>query len=94
MPNLTTLVTTTSPTLTSGAFSVTVGEFGKVIDAHVSFDDPLTNDFVFAAVITSISTNVVTVHLYKQQVSATNTWGDAETADFSGKKVVVKVSGV
>lgn len=78
----------TSPTLTAGAFNVTFGNYQKVVNAHVMFDDPGITDYVFMAVVTK-TTNVVTVTVKKAQISVTNTYGAAITTDVSGKTFVV-----
>lgn len=79
--------TATSP-LASAAFTVTFGDFQKVVAASVTFDDPQVSDRVFAAVVT-YATNVVTITMTKMQISATNTWGAAADADFTNKVVRV-----
>jgi hypothetical protein len=83
---------TTSPTLTAGAFSITFGQFEKVNEAAVSFDGPNVNDYVFEAT-RSISGNIVTITVKKMQVSATNTWGAAATADVASKVFTVVADG-
>lgn len=85
--------TETSPTLVSGAFSVTFGQFEKVAEAAVIFDGPNTDDYVYEAT-RAIATNVVTITVKKMQVSATNTWGDALTADVDGKTFTVIADGL
>lgn len=79
--------TATSP-LASAAFTVTFGDYEKVVNASVTFDDPQVGDFVFAATWT-YATNVVTITVTKMQISATNTWGAAADANFTGKVVRV-----
>jgi len=82
------MITTTSPSLSSGEFDVTFGECEKVKQAHVYLEGVNKDDYVFEAT-TSLATNVVTVTIKKQQISATNTWGAATTTDVNGKDVVV-----
>lgn len=79
--------TATSPAA-SAAFTVTFGNFEKVVSASVTFDDPQVADRVFAAVVT-YATNVVTITITKMTISATNTWGAAADSDFTGKVVRV-----
>lgn len=78
--------TETSPTLDgSGQFTVTFGDFEKVVSAHVTFDDPQIGDYIFATT-TTYATNVVTVTVKKTQASsATPTWAVAITANVASK---------
>lgn len=85
--------TTTGPTLDTGAFDVTFGQFEKVAEAAVIFDGPNDDDYVYE-VTRSIATNVVTITVQKMQVSATNTWGDAVTADVAAKTFTVIADGL
>jgi len=82
------IISTTSPTLATGAFDTVFGDYEKVMYAHVMFDNPGISDYVFGAVVT-ISGVTVTVTVKKAQISATNTWGAADTADVSGETFVV-----
>lgn len=83
---------TTSPTLSSGAFNETFDGMEQVLAVAVAFTDPLTNDYVFEAT-NSVSGNVVAITLRKQQISAGNTWANAVTSDFSGKIVTTVAYG-
>ena len=85
--------TETGPTLESGAFAVTFGQFEKVAEAAVIFDGPNDDDEVYE-VTRAIATNVVTITVQKMQVSATNTWGDAVTADVAAKTFTVIADGL
>lgn len=85
--------TTTGPTLVAGAFDVTFGQFEKVAEAAVTVDGPNTDDYVYEAT-RAIATNVVTVTVKKMQVSVTNTWGDALTADVAAKTFTVIADGL
>lgn len=85
--------TETGPTLVAGAFSVTFGQFEKVAEAAVIFDGPNDDDYVYE-VTRAIATNVVTITVQKMQVSATNTWGDAVTADVAAKTFTVIADGL
>lgn len=82
------LISTTAPTLVSGAFDTVFGEYEKVSYAQVMFDNPETSDYVFKAVVT-ISGHTVTTTVKKVRLSATNTWGVAVTGDFTAKTFVV-----
>lgn len=76
-------ITTTTPTLDgSGNFTVTFGEFEKVVQAAVFLEQPFTSDFIFA-VAAAKATNVVTVTVMKIDVTAAsaNAWVVAETDD-------------
>jgi hypothetical protein len=85
-------IQTVSITLSAGAMTVTFGQFEKVNEAAVYIEGSLTSDYVFEAT-RSIATNVVTVTIKKMQVSATNTWGNAITTDFTGKTMTVIADG-
>ncbi len=85
--NLTDQITTSAPTLSSGAVAVTFGKFSQVTDAFVTFDDPQVANRVFAKTV-SISGNIVTVTVKKMQLSATNTWGNAGNTDITGELVI------
>ncbi|MBA7682051.1 hypothetical protein ES703_90397 [subsurface metagenome] len=85
--------TETGPTLVSGAFSVTFGQFEKVAEAAVIFDGPNDDDEVYE-VTRTIATNVVTITVQKMTVSATNTWGDAVTSDVAAKTFTVIADGL
>ena len=80
--------TTNAPTLDTGAFTVTFGDYEKVVQAHAYLEGPNIADHVCEAT-TALATNVVTVTIKKQQISGTNTWGAADTSDVAGKDVVV-----
>ena len=84
--------TETGPTLVSGAFSVTFGQFEKVTEAAVIFDGPNDDDYVYE-VTRALATNVVTITVKKMQVSAVNTWGNALTADVAAKTFTVIADG-
>lgn len=84
--------TTTSPTLSSGAFTVTFGQFEKINSASVSFDDPFTASYAFAA-SRSISGNVVTVTVKKQNLGSPGAWANAVTSDLNGKTVTIVAEG-
>ena len=82
------------PTLESGAFAVTFGQFEKVNEAAVIFDGPNVDDYVFEATRSiAAATNVVTITVKKMQVSAVNTWGNALTADVAAKTFTVIADG-
>lgn len=84
----------TGPTLTSGAFNVTFGQFEKVSEAVVVMDGPQVADYAFEA-LTSLATNVVTVTVKKTQISSgTPTWADAVTANVAAKKFTVVAKGL
>lgn len=85
--------TETGPTLVSGAFAVTFGQFEKVAEAAVIFDGPNDDDYVYEAT-RAIATNVVTITVKKMQLSTTNTWGDALTADVALKTFTVIADGL
>lgn len=82
------LIATTSPTLSTGAFDTVFGEYEKVVYAQVMFDNPEISDYVLGTTV-SISGVTVTVTVKKVQLSAANTWGAADTADVSGETFVV-----
>lgn len=76
----------TSPTLDgSGQFTVTFGDFEKIVSAHVTLDDPQVGNYVFA-VVSTYATNVVTITVTKAQASALpSTWAVAVTANVASK---------
>ena len=86
--------TTNGPTLTAGAVDITFSDFEAVADPAdaispmVYLEGPLVSDRVFC-LIWSVATNVVTVTVYKMQLSATNTWGVAVTSDLANKDLTV-----
>lgn len=86
---------TTSPTLASGAFDVTFGDFEKVSGAIAKVENPGTSDLVFDC-STSIATNVVTVTVKKinTTTASVTAWANAVTADLSGVKVSVIAEGI
>ena len=85
--------TETGPTLVSGAFDVTFGQFEKVAEAAVIFDGPNDDDYVYEAT-RAIATNVVTITVQKMQVSTGNTWGVAVDADVAAKTFTVIADGL
>lgn len=86
--------TTTSPTLVAGAFDMTFGQFEKVVEAAVSFDNPATSDYVFGA-SRAISGNVVTITVKKIDVTQASpiAWANAVTADVAGMTFTVVAKG-
>ncbi len=84
------ITTVTSPVLVAGAFRVTFGDFERVMEASVSFDNPRIGGWVFATAV-SLATNVVTVAVSKIDIAgaAGVAWVDAVTADVSGRKLTV-----
>ena len=82
----------TSPTLSTGAFTETFGDFEVITDVVACMEGPRTSDYVFALVVTS-ATNVATITVYKMQASATNTWGVALTADVDGEVFTIFAEG-
>ncbi len=80
------LQTITSPTLGAGGdFAITFGEFEKVTNAVLSFDNPFINSYLVAA-STSISGNVVTITVMKQNMGGVGAWVVAITANVAGCK--------
>lgn len=77
-----------APTLTSGTFEMTFGDYEKVVQAAVFLEGPQTSDRVFEATY-STAANVVSIWIKKMQVSATNTWGDAVTGDVDAETITV-----
>ena len=77
------LISTTNPTLSAGAFTTVFGDYEKVMYAHVMFDNPEVNDYIYAATV-SISEVTVTVTLKRTQVSSvTPTWANATTTNIT-----------
>lgn len=71
-----------APTLTAGAFTIVTG-FSNVRFFKVGFRaGPQVADTVFEFIAT-VSGGTITVTVNKMQVSATNTWGAAVTADLA-----------
>ncbi len=83
---------TTSPTLTSGAFTMQFGQFAKVKNAEVMFDDPLAASTAFAATV-ALSGNTATITIKKQNLGSPGGWANAVTSDLSGKVVRVIADG-
>ena len=88
--------TTTTPTLVSGAFDVTFGQFEKV-DKAVAFTDlPATGGDSYQCK-TAVSGNVVTVTVYKvtltEATDGSRVYAAAETADLDAKTVTVIANG-
>jgi hypothetical protein len=84
--------TVAGPTLTSGDFTIDTG-LTNVRDFEVSEqvrED--TDDFVQSHSAVE-SAGIITVTVSKQQISATNTWGDAVTADVSASTFRWKAIG-
>jgi len=85
----------TSPTLDSGAFTVTFGEFEKVKNSIAMTQEPLGaagNGKLFCFK-TANSGNQVTVTILKvdleQATDSDRDWENATTSDLNGKTVVV-----
>jgi hypothetical protein len=76
--------TTSDPTLVAGAFTMSFGQVQKVNSAIVSFDNPFTSSYLFAA-STSISGNIVTITVMKQNLGGVGPWVVAVTHDVTGK---------
>ena len=77
-----------STALSTGVLTVTFEQYEKVIQASVYIEDPLDADYIYACTA-SLATNVVTITVYKQKLSDTNTWSEAGNDDLDGKDVVV-----
>lgn len=80
--------TVSAPVLSSGAYNVTFGQFEKVTQAHVSFDDPFVAKYLYAASRT-LSTNIVTVTIKKQNLAGVGAWANAGDSDITGTLTVV-----
>ena len=84
-----------SPTLTSGAFTVTFGDYEKVKNAIAMTQEPLgaAGDGKLFCFKTANSGNTVTVTILKvdleQATDADRDWEVATTSDLSDKTVVV-----
>jgi len=87
--------TETSPTLSSGAFTVTFGDYEKVNNAIAMTQEPLgtAGDGKLFCFKTECSGNEVTVTILKvdleQATDADRDWEVATTSDLNGKTVVV-----
>ncbi len=88
----TSIQTVTSPTLAAGAFVLTFGEFEKVTNVFLSFDDPAAASTAFAAAVT-ISGVLVTITVMKQPLGAPGAWVVAVTADVNLMKFTVIAKG-
>jgi len=80
-----------SPTLSSGAFTVTFGDYEKVKNAVAMIQEPAgttSNDDLFCFK-TSISGNTVTVTVLKIDITGSSNWANATTSDLDDKTVVV-----
>lgn len=80
--------TVSAPVLSSGAYDLTFGQFEKVGDAHVSFDDPFVSSYLFASIRT-LATNVVTVTIKKQNLAGLGAWSNAGDSDITGSLTVI-----
>ncbi len=84
---------TTGLALTSGAgtISLPTDQIQATIPTASSMEN--TSDFVLSHNFT-VSGNVLTITVKKMQISATNTWGNADTADVSDSVYDVLVVGL
>lgn len=80
--------TVSAPVLSSGAYALTFGQYEKVLQAHVSFDDPFTASYLYASSRT-LATNVVTITIKKQNLGVPGAWGNAGDSDITGTLTVV-----
>ena len=89
------LVTLTSPTLTTGAETITLNTLRRIENFHATVEvSTETDDYVKRHSIAAGSgENQLAVSVEKMQVSATNTWGAALTADCAGDVISVIAFG-
>lgn len=80
--------TVSAPILDSGEYELTFGQYEKLLQAHVSFDDPLTNNYIYGAQRT-LATNVVTITIKKVQLAVDDSWVNAGDSDITGTLTVV-----
>ena len=80
--------TKASPTLSSGTIAFNVGEVEKVNSVEVYFDDPFVSSYAYAASAT-ISGNVVTVTIKKQNLGSPGGWSNAGNSDITGSITIV-----
>lgn len=91
-------VDVTAPVLTSGKATVTVGAVNQIDTVIGTVPAPeLAADYVlsyaFSTVAEGLAPNQIQVEVQKQQLSAGNTWGAAETADISDSVIRIMVVG-
>ena len=88
----------TALTLVEGKATVTVGSVNQIDTIIGTVPTPeLTNDYVlaygFSTEAEGLAPNQVQVEVKKMQLSATNTWGAALTADVSDSVIRIAVVG-
>ena len=72
------------PTLSSGNYTFTFGNYEQVNNALVTFDDPAVSSYAYAA-STTISGDTVVVNIKKQNLGSPGGWSNAGNSDITGK---------
>lgn len=92
------LVTLSTIGLTSGVAEIAIGGLGEILDFIKDVQvSPLVSDYVFAFNVAKSTTNPkngLTITVQKMQISATNTWGNAATADIATAVLAIRARGL